>query len=88
MFESKQNEYRGSYTGDNIKQNKKISSIVRVQSGRERKFIGKRGREHTMGMGGVLATFLTGCGYVAVQLLICFLNHSYMFYPYFLVIIS
>lgn len=30
--------------------------------------------------GGVLATFLLGCGYVAVHALICSLKQTYMFY--------
>ena len=62
---------------------------VRVQPGKETMFTGKGGGTGTQrAWGGVLAIFLTGCGYVSVQLLICFLNHSYMFYEFFLVIIS
>ena len=73
----------------NIKQNKKISSIEsEYNRGKRECLLGKGGASTQWAWGGVLTTFLTGCGYVAVQLLICFLNHSCMFYAFFLVIIS
>ena len=73
----------------NIKQNKKISSIEsEYNRGNRECLLGKGCASTQWAWGGALATFLTGCGHMAVQLLICFLNHSCMFYTFFLVIIS
>ena len=59
---------------------------IRVLLGKEDLTEGGRGTVHNVGWGGVLATFLLGCGYVAVHSLICSLNQTHMFNALFCVI--